>query len=69
MNGNNRNKGFTLVELLFVVLIIAALVATALPAMGSYRNKSHNAAAVSDLRNLKSNLEAVAADNQSYPEL
>lgn len=61
-------KGFTLIELLVVVAIIAILAAIAIPQFASYRTKSYNSTAQSDLRNIKTALEAYFADNQAYPD-
>lgn len=60
-------KGFTLIELLIVVAIIGILAAIAIPQFSSYRAKAYNSASNSDLKNLKTGMEAYAADNQSYP--
>jgi type IV pilus assembly protein PilA len=62
-----NSKGFTLIELLIVVAIIAILAAIAIPQFASYRMRGYNAAANSDLRNLKTALEAYYADAQAYP--
>ena len=67
LNKLRGNKGFTLIELLIVVAIIGILAAIAIPQFSSYRVKSYNTAAVSDLKNAKTSLEAFYADNQSYP--
>jgi type IV pilus assembly protein PilA len=66
MKLRNR-KGFTLIELLIVVAIIGILAAIAIPQFSAYRAKANNTAATSDLRNLKTQLEAYYADFQIYP--
>jgi type IV pilus assembly protein PilA len=62
-----NKKGFTLIELMIVIAIIGILAAIAIPQFASYRQKSYNSAAQSDLRNVKTNLEAFYADYQEYP--
>ena len=61
------HKGFTLVELMIVVAIIGILAAIAIPQFAAYRTRAFNTAAQSDLRNLRTAMEAYFADNQSYP--
>jgi type IV pilus assembly protein PilA len=60
-------KGFTLIELLIVVAIIGILAAIAIPQFSAYRAKAYNSAAQSDLKNIKTGMEAFMADNQMYP--
>ncbi len=67
LNKFKSNKGFTLIELLIVVAIIGILAAIAIPQFSSYRQKAYHSAATSDLKNIKTGLEAYQADNQSYP--
>ena len=63
----NSKKGFTLIELLIVVAIIGILAAIAIPQFASYRTRSYNSAASSDIRNAKTSLESYYADKQQYP--
>jgi type IV pilus assembly protein PilA len=67
INKLRSRKGFTLIELLIVVAIIGILAAIAIPQFASYRIKSYNTAAQSDLKNAKTTLEAFYSDNQKYP--
>ena len=67
LNKLRSKKGFTLIELLIVVAIIGILAAIAIPQFASYRQKAYNSAAQSDLKNLKTAMEAYFADNQAYP--
>jgi type IV pilus assembly protein PilA len=62
-----NKKGFTLIELMIVIAIIGILAAIAIPQFAAYRQKSYNSAGQSDLRNVKTNLEAFYADYQAYP--
>jgi len=61
------HKGFTLVELMIVVAIIGILAAIAIPQFAAYRTRAFNTAAQSDLRNVRTSMEAYFADNQQYP--
>jgi type IV pilus assembly protein PilA len=62
---NRKNAGH-LIELLIVVAIIGIL-PLSLSRSSAYRQKAYNAAAQSDLKNLKTGMEAYMSDNQSYP--
>ena len=59
--------GFTLVEIMIVIAIIGILTAVAIPWFADYRRKGHNSAALSDLRNVKTILEAYHEENEHYP--
>ncbi len=61
------SKGFTLIELLIVVAIIGILAAIAIPQFAAYLEKAFNSAANSDLKNIKTGMEAFMADNTVYP--
>jgi len=62
--------GFTLVELLVVVAIIAILAAVLLPQLMGYTTKARVSRAMSDLATMRSVVEAYCADEGrgSYPE-
>ncbi len=62
-----NNRGFTLIELLVVVAIIAILAAISIPLLSQYRTRANNAAAESDLRNMRTSLEAFYYDYRQYP--
>ena len=64
-----NQKGLTLIELLIVVAIIGILAAIAIPQFSSYRAKAFNSAALSDIRNFKTQMESAYADDQEYTVL
>ena len=68
MRINANEKGFTLIELMIVVAIIGILAAIAIPQFTKYRARAQNSAALSDQRNLKTDLEGYNAEWQEYPE-
>ena len=59
-----KNQGFTLIELLVVVAIIGILAAIAIPQFQAYRQRSYDATAKSDARNLLTATEAYLVDNE-----
>ena len=58
--------GFTLIELMVVVLIIAILIAIAIPTFLGLRERAQNRSAQSDLRNGMTAAKAYYTDSDSY---
>ena len=65
LRGSNE-KGFTLIELMIVIAIIGILAAIAIPNFVSYRQRSYNSAAQSDMKNAMTTQEAYFVDNATY---
>lgn len=61
-----REGGFTLIELMVVVMIIAILVGIAIPAFLGARKRAQDTASKSNLRNALSTAQTVFTDNQAY---
>jgi len=64
---SSKRQGFTLVELLIVVVIIGILAAIAIPQISFYRIRANNSAAITDIRTFKTILETYFVDNKCYP--
>jgi prepilin-type N-terminal cleavage/methylation domain-containing protein len=67
-NGNDEG-GFTLIELMVVVMIIAILVGIAIPAFLGARRRAQDTASKSDLRNALGTAQTIFTDNQAYPTI
>ena len=63
---NRKDEGFTLIELMVVVLIIAILLAIAIPTFLGARSRAQNRAAESILRNALTAEKTVYTDSQAY---
>jgi type IV pilus assembly protein PilE len=62
----HSNKGFTLVELMAVILIVSILTAVALPLYGRYVRVAAQSAAQAEMFNLAGQLERWRSKNLSY---
>ena len=62
----NEDKGFTLIELMVVVLIIAILLAIAIPTFLGAQNKAKDRSAQSSARNALTNAKTIYADSATY---
>ena len=61
-----QRRGFTLIELMVVVVIISLLAAIAIPQFSSTKGKARSAALKSDLRNLATAEEGYFYSNSIY---
>ncbi|WP_432592304.1 pilin [Stenotrophomonas maltophilia] len=64
-----RSTGFTLIELMIVIAIIAILAAVSIPIYMNYVSRAQLAAALSDIRPGKTTLEAVAQDSRNAADV
>ncbi|HSY28378.1 MAG TPA: type IV pilin protein [Burkholderiaceae bacterium] len=62
----HRSRGFTLIEMMITVAIIAIVAAIALPSYSSYVRKSHRSEAISSLALYQTILERCFAANLTY---
>src|SRR3989344_2553362 len=60
-------KGFTLIEILIVVAIIALLATIVLVGVGSFRSRGRDARRISDLNNVRNVLELHFSKTGTYP--
>lgn len=61
-----KPRGFTLIELMIVIAIVAILVAVALPSYASYIQRSRIVSATNQLTTMRVQLEQFYQDNRSY---
>lgn len=61
-----REKGFTLIELMVVIVIIAILAAVALPNFMGATERARESAVRSAVKTIQTSIEMFATDNQGY---
>jgi len=61
-----ERQGFTLIDLMIVISIIAILAAIAVPQYSAYRSRSYDAAAIEDLKNAEIAQEIYFSTHQTY---
>ena len=64
---NKKSRGFTLIEVMVVVVILAILAAIIVPRILQRPEQAREVAARQDIRNIQSALELYKLDNGFYP--
>lgn len=67
MNKQIKSQGFTIVELLIVIVIIAILAAITMVAYNGITNRAHGSAAKQAAQNVANKAEAYNAEKGNYP--
>ena len=67
MKSVNRNQGFTLIEVMVVILIIGVLAALVVPKVMSRPDEARITAAKQDIATISQALNLYRLDNQRYP--
>ena len=68
-DGRHREAGFTLVELLVVIVIVGVLLAIAVPSYLGFKDRASQKAADADIRSSLPGIEALYADRRTYSSL
>jgi prepilin-type N-terminal cleavage/methylation domain-containing protein len=67
MQDNDKNTGFTIVELLIVIVVIAVLAAISIVAYNGIQNRANDTVVRADLRNFANKVQQYNAQNGQYP--
>ena len=67
MNNNNRQQGFTLIEIMVVVVILGILAALVVPQVMSRPDQAKVTVAQGDIKGIASALDMYKLDNHQYP--
>lgn len=67
MSGQTRTSGFTIVELLIVIVVIGILAAITIVAFNGVQQRARTAALQSDIRSMSQAIEAFKIQNGVYP--
>jgi general secretion pathway protein G len=62
-----KDKGFTLVELMVVIIILAVLTGIAIPSYMALRNRARIQATRSEMQNIATAIAVYEADNDGFP--
>jgi len=65
---NRRVKGFTIVELLIVIVVISILALIVVATYNGVQNRARNSVRVSDIKTVQKLVEAYNAQNGTYPQ-
>ena len=68
MNKRNNRKGFTIVELVIVIAVIAILATVLIPTFGNVVKKAQNTALIQEIKNEHTTYVAKMASDENYSD-